>query len=226
MSLYQQKKYFFYGSQEQQWFNEFYLDKDILISPNIPNQIYEGSFDGFPTGCASDAALREVAIFCTDPLNLNNGRFIDSEEIVIILPEAEDIVAKVISYYDNPDKLRKLAIKGASKARMLYSYNSQIKPRVKLLKDEIVKSEQYFPATASSKDSVVEIQPTVVSETQEAFPIVSVPQELSISKVLIRKIKTAFQLALARQFHELQQRAINNIQSVLYLSIRLLERLR
>ena len=80
----------FYGFQILDWFDKFYIDKDIILSPNIPFALSKGAFDGFPTGSCVEAGLRKVAVFCTDELKLNN-HFTNNEEIVII-PHEVDIL--------------------------------------------------------------------------------------------------------------------------------------
>ena len=127
----------FYGIQTQDWFDEFYMDKDIIISPNIHGKIFKGAFDGFPTGCCIDAGLRDTAIFCTDELGQNDGIFVDGSEIVIIEHNAEDVVQKIEHYYHHPDELCNLSIRGRIKVKQLYSWDAQIKPRLDLLKQEI-----------------------------------------------------------------------------------------
>ncbi len=127
----------FYGPQEIEWFNEFYLDKDLILSPNIPFKIFEGFFDGFPTGSCTDAGLRETAIFCTDELKLNQGFFKDGREIVVIPYDVMKIVDKIEYYYLNPEKLFAIGKYGRRKIIELYAYEAQIAPRVKLLQDEI-----------------------------------------------------------------------------------------
>ncbi len=127
----------FYGSQPQDWFDEFYRDKDIIISPNKPFLIYKGNFDGFPTGCATDAALRGVAMFCSDPLDLNRGVFKDGIEIVIIEAEAEAIAAQVEYYLRKPEALKTVGEAGCRRCREVYSYERQIAPRVSILRNII-----------------------------------------------------------------------------------------
>lgn len=127
----------FYGTQETEWFDDFYLDKDLILSPNIPFKIFDGFFDGFPTGSCTDAGLRETAIFCTDVLKLNQGFFEDGREIVIIPHDVMKIVEKIEYYYSNPDKLFAIGKYGRQKIIELYAYEAQIAPRVKLLQDEI-----------------------------------------------------------------------------------------
>jgi glycosyltransferase involved in cell wall biosynthesis len=127
----------YYGVQEQEWFDEFYKDKDIILSPNIPGRISIGSFDGFPTASCTDAGIRKVAIFCTDQLNLNNGYFIDGEEIVIIKYDVANIIEKISYYYDHPEKLRSICEKGYTRIKDIYSYEKQIRPRIDLITKEL-----------------------------------------------------------------------------------------
>ena len=132
----------FYGNQNIEWFDNFYKDKDIILSPNIPNKIYAGSFDGFPTGSCTDAGLKRTAIFCTDVLSLNNGRFLDGKEIVIISHDSGEIVEVITNYYLNPPALRSIGENGYSKIKKLYCYESQISPRLQILIKEIDQWEQ------------------------------------------------------------------------------------
>lgn len=127
----------FYGTQETEWFDDFYLDKDLILSPNIPFKIFEGSFDGFPTGSCTDAGLRETAIFCTDELKLNQGFFEDGHEIVIIPYDVRQIVEKIEYYFLHPEELFAIGKNGQRKIIELYDYDAQIAPRVKLLQNEI-----------------------------------------------------------------------------------------
>ena len=73
--------------------------------------IYEGNFDGFPTGTCVDAGLRKTALFCTDELHMN-AHFIEDEEIVIIPHDAVQIVDIIESYYRDPEKLKRVAENG------------------------------------------------------------------------------------------------------------------
>lgn len=127
----------FYGSHDQEWFDTFYQDKDIILSPNINGQIVPGSFDGFPTGCLTDAALRDVAMFATDPLSLNNERFVNKRDIVIIEHDVEDIVGKIEYYINNPAELKDICKNGHERVKKLYCYNAQIKPRLQILFDAL-----------------------------------------------------------------------------------------
>jgi len=127
----------FYGKRDMEWFDQFYKDKDIILSPNAPSRIFDGSFDGFPTASCVDAGIRKTAIFCTDELSLNT-QFVDGEELVIIHHNAPQIVSVIENYYNNPQKLKALAENGCRKIKKLYSYNAQILPRINIINKELV----------------------------------------------------------------------------------------
>ena len=127
----------FYGTKTFKWFDEFYKDKDIILSPNIPFKLFDGSFDGFPTGCCTDAGLHKVAMFCTDQLNLNT-MYNNEKDIVIIPHDTGKIVKLIEKYYHNPEKLEKIADTGYLKIKELYNYENQIAPRIKIL-EELIK---------------------------------------------------------------------------------------
>ena len=123
----------FYGVQGTKWFVNFYKDKDIIISPTKPNILKKGAFDGFPTGCTTEAMLNEVAAIVTDPLNLNT-HYIDDEDIIIVR-SIDDIIMKVEELKNNPKKLFQIATKGYKKANEIYSYKNQINKRIQLLNE-------------------------------------------------------------------------------------------
>ncbi len=133
----------FYGFQISDWFNRFYSDKDLILSPNIPFTLSAGSFDGFPTGCCVEAGLRKVAIFCTDELKLNT-HLLNDKEIVIIPHNSDNIVHIIESFYKDPTTLRDIGERGALKLQRIFSYNNQVKPRINLLVNELrkVKNEE------------------------------------------------------------------------------------
>lgn len=129
----------FYGKLNIDEFDSFFIDKDIILSPNIDGKISSGTFDGFPTGCCVEAGLRKTAIFCTDPLKLNGDRIINGKELVIIPHDAKKVSEIIIDYYSKPQLIRDIGENCQKKLLYIYSYEYQIAPRIKLLKDEIEK---------------------------------------------------------------------------------------
>lgn len=130
----------FYGVQEFSWFKEFYRDKDIIVSPNVPFVLGPGAFDGFPVTCALDAMKNEVAAICSDELNCNTY-YTNEKDMVIIKPNVDEIVEKVEFYYNNPEKLKKLGINGKKTTENAYSYDNQIMRRINVLNDIIKRSK-------------------------------------------------------------------------------------
>jgi hypothetical protein len=122
--------------------------------------IFQGSFDGFPTGACVDAGLRKTAIFAADELHLNT-HFVDGKDIVVIPHDAAKIVEIIESYYRGPEQLKMVAESGARRVRELYSYESQIGPRVTLLREQLelaklrpARTVVTFAATAASSVGV------------------------------------------------------------------------
>ena len=126
----------FYGLRNPEWFATFYLDKDIILSPNLPFKLGEGYFDGFPTGCCTDAALHGVAMFCTDILKLNTV-FEPDRDIVILPYNVQRIVETIGRYIDHPVELKAIAQRGRQRCVEVYGYDSQIAPRIDLLRAAI-----------------------------------------------------------------------------------------
>ena len=129
----------FYGVQEFAWFKEFYRDKDIIVSPNVPFVLGPGAFDGFPVTCVLDAMKNGVAAICSDELNCNTY-YKNEKDMVIIKPDENEIINRIEYYYQNPDKLRKLGISGKKTTSEAYSYENQIKHRINILENIIKRS--------------------------------------------------------------------------------------
>jgi len=149
----------FYGKRDIEWFDDFYRDKDIILSPNISGRTYPGSFDGFPTGSCVDAGLRKTAIFCTDELGLNKNFFIDRQDIVIIPHDAAMITSILENYYHEPEKLKTICETGSLRIKHLYSYEAQIVPRINLLRGEIENADR-------SKNAIVKAMKTSMEKRE------------------------------------------------------------
>jgi len=152
----------FYGARPQEWLRGFFAGVDIAVSPNIPHVLTPGVFDGFPTAACTDAALSKVAVFCTDELSLNQGRFTDGEEIVIIKPDADYIAGCIDYYIKRPELLRQISEAGCRRARELYNYDAQIAPRIKILR-EILEPHRFLTENAkkSANAKPMEIIPVM-----------------------------------------------------------------
>jgi glycosyltransferase involved in cell wall biosynthesis len=141
------ERFTFYGPRDIEWFNEFYRDKDIILSPNVPSMIFEGSFDGFPTGACVDAALRKTAIFAADELHLNT-HFVDGMDIVIIPHDAARVAGIIESYYRDPEGLKMVAENGFRKVKQLYSHDAQMARRLSTLREQVERARSRPPRRA------------------------------------------------------------------------------
>lgn len=123
----------FYGCRESDWFEEFYRDKDIFLSPNRANMLAPGAFDGFPTASCTDAGLWETAMFCSDPLLLNSGHYRDGLDIKIIPTDADTITEIILNYREAPKKLAALGRNGRKRIVELYGEDAQLATRAAVL---------------------------------------------------------------------------------------------
>jgi len=127
----------FHGTLNSEHLDDFFKNMDIIMSPNVSGKIYPGSFDGFPTASCTEGGLRGTAMFCLDEFNSSAGHFVDGHEVVLIKYNLEHIVNKVEFYYLNPEELRNIGECGSKRIQVLYSYEAQMKPRIKILHDLI-----------------------------------------------------------------------------------------
>lgn len=124
----------FHGMKYNDFFPDFYSKMDIMLSPNILSSRYPGSFDGFPTGCGIEAGLNGVAVFCTDPLNMNET-YKSGEEIEIISTDSNKIRMLIEKYYKDPTSLYCLSNKGKIKFREIFSVKNQLDYRTNILEE-------------------------------------------------------------------------------------------
>jgi glycosyltransferase involved in cell wall biosynthesis len=128
----------FHGVQFTPFFPPFYSRMDLIVSPNMPFLVAPGAFDGFPTGCCIEAALCGTAVFLTDELGLNEGRFKDHEDVVIISPEPAEIAATIEEYLADPPRLARIARSGERAVRKLFALDAQMAPRLGVLSELLV----------------------------------------------------------------------------------------
>ena len=129
-------KIMFYGYQNFENLSGLYLNMDVIVSPNKPFVLGNGYFDGFPLGTVVEAVFNGMAALVTDELD-QNTEFVDKEEIIIIKSSVNSVVDEIKILINSPEKLYSLSKKGREKFIDVYSYASQMKPRINLLQEEI-----------------------------------------------------------------------------------------
>jgi glycosyltransferase involved in cell wall biosynthesis len=125
----------FYGPKTSDFFREYYLDKDLILSPNRPFVLAKGAFDGIPTGTVLEAGACGVAMFCADQLKLTEGVFRHGVDIVIINTDTDSMVNEIWQYYQDPGKLYWIAQNGQSTIAEVYSKERQLGPRIQIIQD-------------------------------------------------------------------------------------------
>ena len=130
----------FYGLKNSEWLCEFYQNQDVILSPNIPFVVHNGSFDGFPTASCTEAGANGVVILCSDPLGLNI-KFTDWEDIVLIPHDAEKITEIISRLRADPGKIVEISKNSVIKIREIYSYENQILPRINLIQSQLDKEK-------------------------------------------------------------------------------------
>lgn len=127
----------FYGSLTSDKFENFFKEMDIILSLNTSGKTFPGSIDNFPANRCVEAGARGIAIFATDEFNVAKDPFIDGEDIVLVKPDTRDIVAKIERYCANPEALKVIGERGAQSIRTRYCPETQIAPRITLLREAI-----------------------------------------------------------------------------------------
>jgi glycosyltransferase involved in cell wall biosynthesis len=122
----------FYGFRPREFFRGFYQQMDLTLAPTRPF-VLSGMFDGFPTGGCVEAGLQAVAVMCTDELRLNTV-FRDGDDIVIVRPDRDDIVARIMELAREPARLAKIGENGRTKMAGAFGHAAQLSPRIEILR--------------------------------------------------------------------------------------------
>lgn len=132
-------KIHFYGYQNFEDLGAIYQSMDVLVSPNKPFVLGKGSFDGFPLGTVVEAVLNGVVTLISDELK-QNTIFKHNEELIIIESKSSSIEKEIIGLINDPEKRFLISKKGRQKFMEVYSDEIQMKPRIELLRKEILKN--------------------------------------------------------------------------------------
>lgn len=122
----------FLGLLPAESLRDFFLGQHILISPNKPNQLSKGSFDGFPLTTSVEAMLSGVLLVASDELD-QNRIFEDGRDCVIDSPSAEIMAERILRILGVDNLFSAIAQSGLRIVRQNYSVENQLDKRVKLL---------------------------------------------------------------------------------------------
>lgn len=122
----------FHGRIETVDLPGFFAGMDVVVSPNKPRIRYAGSFDGFPTGSCTEAALCGVAVVASDVLGQNPG-YPDGEALLVVEPTAEAVVGTLRALLAEPARIGPIARLGRTLSRRWYAPEVQIGGRREML---------------------------------------------------------------------------------------------
>lgn len=122
----------FHGVMTTPELRVFFLDKDLIISPNKPDLLALGAFDGFPLATCVEAALCGVAVLASDELAQNRS-FRDGRNILIERPTADAMFRRLMKLFEEPHGTRRIAQAGLKVARIHYSPSAQMTRREEIL---------------------------------------------------------------------------------------------
>lgn len=111
------------------------MEQDIILSPNRPFILNIGSFDGFPLGAVVEAAFNGAVPIVTDELKQNT--VFSNDEIIIVKPDAEEIVEKIEELINNPELLNLISRNAQRKFREIYSESYQLDKRIDFIKKHV-----------------------------------------------------------------------------------------
>ncbi|HBS76835.1 MAG TPA: glycosyltransferase [Alphaproteobacteria bacterium] len=121
----------FHGLLTPDALRKLYTRMDICISPNRPYKLFDGNFDGFPLGL--EAMVFSTVLMTTDELNNNRGSFDDGRELIVIKPDATDIIARVDALIANPQNMYEIGRAGAMKLDTLMNPAQRSQHIIKIL---------------------------------------------------------------------------------------------
>jgi len=101
---------------------------DIVISPS--RNLKNGAFDGFPLAASITAGIVGGCMLLSNPNNEATKHFINNKHYFKIDNDFTFIKDKILFLIDNKDELKKVSEAGKKVLLELYSYNSQIVPRL------------------------------------------------------------------------------------------------
>ena len=129
------KKTTFWGEIPLESLPAFFSTQDIYLSPNIPNQIHPGSFEGI-TGTCQEAALAGTAVFCTDVLKMNLY-FQHKKNIIFLEPTVNNIVEQCLYYFHHLDDLYRISTQGRKKFSEVFDFTTYMTKKCAILSESI-----------------------------------------------------------------------------------------
>jgi glycosyltransferase involved in cell wall biosynthesis len=126
-------RFVFHGFVSTEKLRELGQALDLILSPNRPDTLAAGAFDGFPTGSCVEAGLQEAAIFCTDVLKVNT-EYRDGIDLVLVEPSVDDIVRRLLPIIEERGALAQIGRNGRRRLTEIFGRETQLPPRLAVLR--------------------------------------------------------------------------------------------
>jgi len=123
----------YHGPLELELLDNTLSKMDIVISFNRPNILFEGAFDGFPTGGTIQAALNGCLMLVNDPLDQNI--YFENYKDIIICNDSNGFIEIIEDLKSDPVKLEQISENGRIKALEIFGEDFQLKSRLKIIKN-------------------------------------------------------------------------------------------
>ena len=99
----------FYDTKPLSYFSSFFTNIDALVSPNRPNVLGKGFFDGFPLASSVMAGLHGVPMLLSDELK-ENYFLEDKEDFILVKPNGKSVNDGIELLIKNPGKIPKIGL--------------------------------------------------------------------------------------------------------------------
>lgn len=123
----------FLGSMMPEAMGEQLSAFDILLSPNR-SFVFQGQFDGFPTGTAVHASLAGCMLMVSDGLdNAAEAGLEDGEDLILISDRPSEIVSHLRSLASRRERIREMACSGREKLLAYFDDSYQLGRRMDIM---------------------------------------------------------------------------------------------
>lgn len=110
---------------------ELYAKMDIALSPNRPNVLANGAFDGAPLGV--EASYCGVMLMVSNELN-EKFPYIPEKDLVVVRPNVTCVVSALRRLLLSPERINEIGLNGQHKTRRVFSGGWQRKIRMAFIR--------------------------------------------------------------------------------------------
>ncbi len=129
----------FHGVKNQNFFPQFYLGMDLILSPNRPHLLAPGHLEGAPNVTNVEAGLCGCLVVMTDQCNLN-VLFEPDRDLIVVPHDPAAIAQRVEALYADPRRMQTVARQGRERFREVCDEKQTLQPLFRLLEEQLARS--------------------------------------------------------------------------------------